>query len=234
MNAQQLNTMNGVSEGLLRQSLNLSLKKVLGVIISGAPGSGKGTQCEKIKEKYGLIHISVGDLLRAEVNGGSEIGKRAKSYMDAGQLVPDEVVVDMVAERLSQKDVQEHGFLLDGFPRTAVQAEALKTKGIIPDVFLLVQVPDEALVERIVGRRMDPETGNIYHMTFKPPPKEIVDRLIQRSDDTEEKLRTRLVQYNNNVNAVVGHYDSCLVRVKGDKPMEEVFVQIEQAIDKVL
>eukprot|EP01023_Acetabularia_acetabulum_P023720 TRINITY_DN230_c0_g1_i3.p1 TRINITY_DN230_c0_g1~~TRINITY_DN230_c0_g1_i3.p1 ORF type:complete len:214 (+),score=51.28 TRINITY_DN230_c0_g1_i3:164-805(+) len=165
MNAQQLNTMNGVSEGLLRQSLNLSLKKVLGVIISGAPGSGKGTQCEKIKEKYGLIHISVGDLLRAEVNGGSEIGKRAKSYMDAGQLVPDEVVVDMVAERLSQKDVQEHGFLLDGFPRTAVQAEALKTKGIIPDVFLLVQVPDEALVERIVGRRMDP-----VDMTTSPVP----------------------------------------------------------------
>eukprot|EP01024_Parvocaulis_polyphysoides_P014293 TRINITY_DN157_c0_g2_i6.p3 TRINITY_DN157_c0_g2~~TRINITY_DN157_c0_g2_i6.p3 ORF type:complete len:171 (+),score=48.38 TRINITY_DN157_c0_g2_i6:143-655(+) len=125
----------------IEKILNKKQKKVLGVIISGAPGSGKGTQCEKIKEKYGLIHISVGDLLRAEVSAGSEIGKRAKSYMDAGKLVPDEVVVDMVAERLQQKDIQQHGFLLDGFPRTAVQAEALKAKGI--DAPIVVPAPLE-------------------------------------------------------------------------------------------
>eukprot|EP01024_Parvocaulis_polyphysoides_P052917 TRINITY_DN5255_c0_g1_i1.p1 TRINITY_DN5255_c0_g1~~TRINITY_DN5255_c0_g1_i1.p1 ORF type:complete len:257 (+),score=26.72 TRINITY_DN5255_c0_g1_i1:48-773(+) len=212
---------------------NKSQSKPLGIIISGAPGSGKGTQCEKIVEKYGLVHISVGDLLRAEVQAKSPIGLQAKGYMDEGKLVPDEVVVDMVAERLAQKDVQEKGFLLDGFPRTAVQAEALQAKGISPNIFILIEVPDDALIERIVGRRMDPETGIIYHLQYKPPPKEIQSRLIQRSDDTAEKLKTRLESYNNNVNAVVGHYEQCLVKLDGNRPVEEVFDQIQKSIDSL-
>lgn len=108
--------------------------------------------------------------------------------MDRGDLVPNEVVVDMVKNRLAQPDVEQHGWLLDGYPRSLEQAEAIEAVGIRPDVFLLVDVPDELLVERVVGRRLDPETGDIYHLTFKPPPAEIVDRLTQRSDDTEDKV----------------------------------------------
>ncbi len=123
-----------------------------------------------------------------QVAEGTPDGKKAKEYMDRGDLVPNEVVVDMVKNRLAQPDVEQHGWLLDGYPRSLEQAEAIEAVGIRPDVFLLVDVPDELLVERVVGRRSDPETGEIYHLTFKPPPPEIVERLTQRSDDTEEKV----------------------------------------------
>lgn len=113
--------------------------------------------------------------------------------MDRGDLVPNEVVVDMVKNRLAQPDVAQHGWLLDGYPRSLEQAEAIEAVGIRPDIFLLIDVPDELLVERVVGRRLDPETGEIYHLQFKPPPADIVDRLTQRSDDTEDKVRWLLV-----------------------------------------
>uniref|UniRef100_A0A0E0EGZ6 adenylate kinase n=1 Tax=Oryza meridionalis TaxID=40149 RepID=A0A0E0EGZ6_9ORYZ len=128
----------------------------LKVMIAGAPASGKGTQCELIKSKYGLVHISAGDLLRAEIAAGSENGKRAKEFMEKGQLVPDEIVVNMVKERLLQPDAQEKGWLLDGYPRSYSQAMALETLNIRPDIFILLDVPDELLVERVVGRRLDP------------------------------------------------------------------------------
>lgn len=108
--------------------------------------------------------------------------------MDRGDLVPNEVVVDMVKNRLAQSDVAQHGWLLDGYPRSLEQAEAIEAVGIRPDIFLLIDVPDELLVDRVVGRRLDPETGEIYHLQFKPPPADIVDRLTQRSDDTEDKV----------------------------------------------
>eukprot|EP01025_Chloroclados_australasicus_P037188 TRINITY_DN3788_c0_g1_i2.p2 TRINITY_DN3788_c0_g1~~TRINITY_DN3788_c0_g1_i2.p2 ORF type:complete len:231 (-),score=39.16 TRINITY_DN3788_c0_g1_i2:172-864(-) len=215
--------------GILRKKQ----KKGLRIIIAGAPSSGKGTQSEKIKEKYGVVHISVGDILREEVKAESPIGKKAKSYMDAGELVPDEVVVEMVVTRLQQKEVQQKGFLLDGFPRTAVQAEALQAKGIVPDVCLLIEVPEEVLVERVVGRRLDPETGDIYHLKYKPPPKEIESRLIQRSDDTEEKLKVRLNSYNKNADAIVAHYEKCVVHIDGNQKMEVVFDQIETVLSKL-
>ena len=177
------------------------------VMIAGAPAAGKGTQCENIVRDYNLVHISVGDLLRAEVAAGTDAGKRAKGFMDAGALVPNEVVVDMVKNRLAEQDVVERGWLLDGYPRSGEQAEAIEEAGIRPDCFLLINVPDEVLVERVTGRRSDPETGAIYHLKFKPPPAEVVDRLVQRSDDTEEMVVPRLKTYHDNVNAVVVRSD---------------------------
>nr|TKS06973.1 hypothetical protein D5086_0000116820 [Populus alba] len=128
----------------------------LKIMISGAPASGKGTQCELITKKYGLVHIAAGDLLRAEIASGSENGKRAKEYMEKGQLVPNEIVVMMVKERLLLPDSQENGWLLDGYPRSLLQATALKEFGFQPDLFILLEVNEEILVERVVGRRLDP------------------------------------------------------------------------------
>lgn len=125
------------------------------------------------------MHIAVGDLLREEVAKGTAAGTRAKSFMDSGNLVPDEVVVEMVVSRLQQDDVKSAGWLLDGYPRSGSQAEAIEREGIRPDVFLLINVPDSVIVDRVVGRRLDPETGAIYHLSFKPPPAEVVDRLVQ-------------------------------------------------------
>ncbi|CAH2044864.1 unnamed protein product, partial [Thlaspi arvense] len=162
--------------------------KPLKIMISGAPASGKGTQCELITQKYGLVHISAGDLLRAEIASGSENGRRAKEYMEKGQLVPDEIVVMMVKDRLSQTDSEQHGWLLDGYPRSSSQATALKGFGFQPDLFILLEVPEDILIERVVGRRLDPVTGKIYHLKYSPPEtEEIAARLTQRFDDTEEK-----------------------------------------------
>eukprot|EP00897_Mesotaenium_endlicherianum_P000455 jgi/Mesen1/1040/ME000122S00040 len=164
------------------------LTRPLKVMISGAPASGKGTQCEDIVKKYGLSHISAGDLLRAEVAAGTEYGQQVKSFMDAGTLVPDEVVISIVKSKLNTPAALERGWLLDGYPRSASQAAALEMAGIRPDVFILLEVPDSILVDRVVGRRLDPETGKIYHLSFSPPESaEIAARLTQRSDDTEEK-----------------------------------------------
>lgn len=129
--------------------------------------------------QYGLDHISVGDLLRDEVAAGSPIGLEAKGFMDSGNLVPDEVVVQMVVDRLGSEATAKSGWLLDGYPRSASQAQALEENSIRPDVVLLITVPDDVIVDRVVGRRLDPETGDIYHMTFKPPPPEIEGRLKQ-------------------------------------------------------
>lgn len=205
----------------------------LKVMISGAPAAGKGTQCAKIIEKFGLVHISVGDLLREQVAKGTPAGKKAQDYMNKGVLVPDEVVVEMVKNRLAQQDVQEHGWLLDGYPRSASQAEAIEKEKIRPDIFLLIQVPDENLVERVVGRRLDPETGDIYHMKFKPPPPEIIPRLQIRSDDTEEKVVVRLKTHNDNVKSVLSYYKEVTVEVNGNQSMDKVFSEIDAAISKV-
>lgn len=205
----------------------------LKVMIAGAPAAGKGTQCANIVEKYGLVHISVGDLLRDEVKAGTEQGLKAKSFMDSGKLVPDECVVDMVKLRLAQPDVQRSGWLLDGYPRSASQAEAIEKEGIRPDVFLLINVPDELLIERVVGRRLDPVTGDIFHLKFKPPPAEIIPRLTIRSDDTEEKCRVRLSTYHANVEAVLGYYKGKVVEINGNRSMSDVFASIEVAIDAV-
>ena len=150
--------------------------------------------------------------------------------MDAGQLVPNDVVVDMVKSRLAAPDAAAGGWLLDGYPRSAEQADAIEAAGVRPDVFILVEAPDDVLVERVVGRRLDPVTGDIYHMTFNPPPAEIVDRLTQRSDDTEDALRARLASHHANVAAVVSYYEDVLVTVDGTGKMDDVFASIEGAL----
>ncbi|KAL0906256.1 hypothetical protein M5K25_024734 [Dendrobium thyrsiflorum] len=179
----------------------------LKVMISGAPASGKGTQCEMIVEKYGLVHISTGDILRAEVSSGTEIGKKAKGYMDNGMLVPDEIVTDMVITRLSLPDVKERGWFLDGYPRTFSQAQSLERANIKPDIYIVLDVPDEILIDRCVGRRMDPVTGKNYHLkNFPPETDEISARLITRADDTQEKAVSRLETYKKNAEAILSTY----------------------------
>ena len=152
--------------------------------------------------------------------------------MDSGALVPNEVVVEMVKNKLSEPETAAKGWLLDGYPRSGEQAEAIEAEGIRPDVFLLINVPDALLVDRVVGRRSDPETGEIYHLTFKPPPAEIVPRLVHRSDDTEEMVRNRLETYHKHVDAVVSYYKDVMVEIPGDESMEEVFGSIERAIEQ--
>ena len=178
------------------------------IIIAGAPASGKGTQCEFIVEKFGVVHISTGDALRAAVKAGTDVGKMAKEYMDKGGLVPDDVMIGIVKSRLAEDDCKEKGWLLDGFPRTGVQAKAMEDAGIKADKFVLLNVPDDVLVERCVGRRSDPETGKIYHLKFNPPPSdpEVQARLVHRSDDTEEAMVKRIEQYKTNVGAIKGFY----------------------------
>ena len=180
------------------------------IIIAGAPASGKGTQCEFIVEKFGVVHISTGDALREQVKAGTDLGKLAKGYMDQGGLVPDEVMIGIVKSRLAERDCQERGWLLDGFPRTGVQAKAMEEAGIKADKFVLLNVPDHVLVERCVGRRSDPVTGKIYHLKFNPPPQDpaIQARLVQRSDDTEEAMIKRIEQYKGNVESIKGFYKS--------------------------
>ncbi|XP_031099094.1 adenylate kinase, chloroplastic [Ipomoea triloba] len=207
----------------------------LRIMISGAPASGKGTQCELIAKKYDLVHISAGDLLRAEISAGTENGKRAKEYMEKGQLVPDEVVVMMVKDRLMQPDSQEKGWLLDGYPRSLSQATALKEYGFQPDLFILLEVHEEKLVERVIGRRLDPVTGKIYHLKYSPPETdEISARLTQRFDDTEEKVKLRLQTHNQNVDSVLAIYEDITFKVDGSVSKVEVFALIDDALAKVL
>ncbi|CAI9097474.1 OLC1v1033907C1 [Oldenlandia corymbosa var. corymbosa] len=200
-------------------------------MISGAPASGKGTQCELIVQKFGLVHVSTGDLLRAEVSAGTEIGNKAKEYMNSGRLVPDEIVTAMVKARLSRDDAKQNGWLLDGYPRTSAQAQSLEEMKIRPDVYILLNVPDEILIDRCVGRRLDPETGKIYHIThFPPESEEIKKRLITRPDDTEEKVKSRLQIYKQNVQAILSTYLDILNEIDGNRPKDAVFKEIENLL----
>ncbi|EKX54396.1 hypothetical protein GUITHDRAFT_63360, partial [Guillardia theta CCMP2712] len=202
----------------------MSTKDKLNIIIAGPPASGKGTQCEMIVEKFGVVHISTGDALRAEVAKGSELGQQAKGFMESGGLVPDELIINIVKERLAEPDCQERGWLLDGFPRTGVQAEALEAAGIRPSHFILLDVPDDILVERCVGRRTDPETGKIYHLKYNPPPEdpEVQGRLVHRADDTEEAMQKRIGAYHENVRAIMPFYSNLHVKIDGTQEKKAI------------
>ncbi|GLJ42848.1 hypothetical protein SUGI_0888210 [Cryptomeria japonica] len=206
-------------------------KKPLKIIISGAPASGKGTQCELIVKKYGVVHISAGDLLRSEITAGTETGEKAKEFMEKGLLVPDEIVVTMVKRRLAQQDAQEMGWLLDGYPRSLSQALVLENLEIKPDLFIVLDVPDEILIERVVSRRLDPVSGKIYHLKYFPPEtEEIAARLTQRFDDTEEKARSRLQTYQQNVESVISIYKNIMKKIDGNRPKEQVFEEIDMIL----
>ncbi|KAL5839892.1 hypothetical protein ACOSQ4_012500 [Xanthoceras sorbifolium] len=220
----------GHSHRVICASTNLLPLKVM---ISGAPASGKGTQCELIVQKFGLVHISTGDLLRAEVSAGTEIGNKAKEFMNAGQLVPDEIVTAMVTARLSREDVKEKGWLLDGYPRSFAQAQSLEKLKIRPDVYVVLEVPDEILIDRCVGRRLDPVTRKIYHLkSFPPETKEIKARLVTRPDDTEEKVKSRLEIYKQNAKAISSTYSNIMKKIDGNRQKDMVFKDIESLLSQ--
>ena len=180
------------------------------VILLGAPGAGKGTQATFIKEKFNIPQISTGDMLRAAVKAGTQLGLEAKSYMDSGGLVPDAVIIGLVSERIKEADCA-NGFLFDGFPRTIPQAEAMKAAGVDIDYVVEIDVPDEAIVERMSGRRSHPASGRTYHVKFNPPKvagKDDVtgEDLVQRDDDKEETVKKRLDVYSAQTRPLVDYY----------------------------
>ena len=205
------------------------------MILVGPPGAGKGTQAVHLVERFKISHISTGDMLRAAVSEGTELGKQADGYMKAGGLVPDDLVIAMVIERIGKPDCAK-GFMLDGFPRTRPQAEALDVElqkaGVALDVVLQIEVPDDLIVERITGRRLDPDTGDIYHTKFKPPPADIAGRVMQRKDDTEEACRARLEKYHSETAPIIPFYEAqgTLKRVDGNAAPDEVSRRIEQVL----
>jgi adenylate kinase len=180
------------------------------LILLGAPGAGKGTQATFIKEKFNIPQISTGDMLRAAVKAGTQLGLEAKKFMDAGGLVPDEVIIGLVKERIKDADCA-NGFLFDGFPRTIPQAEAMKNAGVAIDYVVEIDVPDEAIVERMSGRRSHPASGRTYHVKFNPPKvtgKDDVtgEDLVQRDDDKEEVVLKRLQVYHDQTEQLIGYY----------------------------
>jgi len=210
-------------------------KRAKRLLLCGAPGSGKGTQCEKLVEKHGYVHLSTGDILRAAVADKTELGLKAKTFMDKGLLVPDELVIGVVNDKMKSPSVIEHGWILDGFPRTKEQAKALSESGMEPEKIFVLDVKDEVLFERVTGRRSDPITGKIYHLKNKPPEnEEVKKRLVQRSDDTAEKLGTRLKGYHENIDFILEWYrgKSPVVRLDGEKPADVVYKEIEKEIHK--
>jgi len=210
------------------------------IIMLGAPGAGKGTQAKMIADKYGIPHISTGDIFRANIKNGTELGKKAKTYMDQGLLVPDELVVDLVADRIVKEDCVK-GFVLDGFPRTIPQAEALDvalTKlGAKIDYAINVEVPDENIVRRMSGRRACVDCGATYHIVYAPTKEENVcdnchGELILRDDDKPETVQKRLNVYHEQTQPLIDYYTAknILVEVDGTVDINDVFGAIVQVL----
>lgn len=213
------------------------------IILMGPPGAGKGTQAEVLVREEGIPQISTGDIFRANMKEGTPLGRLAKEYVDAGKLVPDEVTSAMVKDRLAKPDCA-NGFILDGFPRTAAQADALNVLlgelGVKLDAVVEVTVPDSLLVDRVVGRRVCRNCGATYHVRYNKPEVEgkcdqCGGELYQRSDDNEEKIVTRLQEYHNNTAPLIGYYreKGLLKTVDGDQPLEKVTADIREAVKGV-
>jgi adenylate kinase len=208
------------------------------IILLGAPGAGKGTQAQFLTKEFDIPQISTGDMLRAAIKAGTELGKLAKSFMDEGKLVTDEIIIGLVKERIAQADCK-NGFLLDGFPRTVPQADALKEAGVDIDAIVEIDVPDEEIVRRMSGRRVHPASGRTYHVTFNPPKTEGKDdetgeELIQRDDDKEEIVLDRLRVYHEQTQPLVDYYRAeadavasiRYIRVDGTQPIDAVEQEI--------
>ncbi len=206
------------------------------IVMLGAPGAGKGTQAIKIADKYDIPHISTGDIFRANIKGGTELGQKAKSYIDKGELVPDEVTIGMLLDRIAQDDCK-NGYVLDGFPRTIPQAEslteALKSQGDQIDFALNIDVPDEAIIQRMSGRRACPKCGATYHIVYAAPKTEnICDKcgteLIIRSDDKPETVKDRLNVYHQQTEPLIAYYKTAgvLREVDGTQELPKVFEDV--------
>ena len=210
------------------------------IIMLGAPGAGKGTQAKKIAEKYQIPHISTGDIFRANIKGGTELGMKAKTFMDHGMLVPDEITIGMLMDRIGQEDCI-NGYVLDGFPRTIPQAEsltkALAERGEKVDYAINVDVPDENIINRMSGRRACLGCGATYHITFNPPVKEGIcdtcgQELVLRDDDKPETVKKRLDVYHQQTQPLIDYYKNAeiLAEVDGTQPMDAVFQGIVEIL----
>ncbi|MDN3701259.1 adenylate kinase [Vibrio artabrorum] len=211
------------------------------IILLGAPGAGKGTQANFIMNKFGIPQISTGDMLRAAIKAGTELGKQAKSVIDAGQLVSDEIILGLIKERIAQDDC-EKGFLLDGFPRTIPQADGLKEMGIVVDYVVEFDVADDVIVERMAGRRAHLPSGRTYHNVYNPPKEEGKDDitgedLVVRDDDKEETVRARLGVYHDQTAPLISYYgkeaeagNTQYLKFDGTKQVAEVSAELEKAL----
>ena len=210
------------------------------LILLGPPGAGKGTQAERLQEDFSLAHISTGDMLRAQVADGTELGRRAQEYMGAGELVPDEVILGMIGARITEQDARE-GFLLDGFPRNASQADALAATLAESErrltAALLIEVPDEDVVRRLGGRRVCTKSGHVYHVEFDPPKREGIcdqdgSRLVQRDDDMQETIRRRLAVYARQTAPLIEYYEEAglLRRFDSTRTPDEVHDHIRATV----
>ena len=207
------------------------------LILLGAPGAGKGTQAEKIVEKYSIPAISTGNIIRAALKEGTEMGLKAKSYMEAGQLVPDDVVIGIIKDRLAQSDC-ENGFILDGFPRTIPHAQALEDMGVAIDKVLDIEVPDEKITARMSGRRVCSKCANSYHLLYKKPKQEgICDacggELVQRKDDAPETVQARLKEYHEMTEPLKDFYQKLgkLVIVEGQEEVADTTALVFKALE---
>ncbi len=215
------------------------------LILLGGPGAGKGTQANYIKERYLIPQISTGDMLRAAVKAGTELGMEAKKHMDSGGLVPDDVIIGLVKERIKEPDC-EKGFLFDGFPRTIPQADAMKDAGVPIDAVVDIDVPDEEIVKRMSGRRVHLPSGRTYHVVFNPPKEEGKDDvtgepLIQRDDDQEETVKKRLEVYHAQTEPLIDYYKDWeakggadapkYIRIEGVGKVDEIRDAIFEALD---
>lgn len=208
------------------------------LILLGAPGAGKGTQGSILAQTLGIPKVATGDMLREAVREGTQLGREAKRYMDAGELVPDEVILGMIREVLHSSQARA-GAIWDGFPRNVAQAESLQRifedEGIALTGVVALEVPAESIVARMAGRRTDPETGEVYHLENNPPPAEVADRVVQRPDDREETIRHRLTVYEKNTAPLVDFYASSGVpvhHVDGDRPIEAVQSEILERLGR--
>lgn len=217
------------------------------LILLGGPGAGKGTQANYVKEKYQIPQISTGDMLRAAVKAGTELGLKAKEYMDSGGLVPDEVIIGLVKERIQESDC-EKGFLFDGFPRTIPQADAMKDAGVAIDAVVEIDVPDEEIIKRMSGRRAHLASGRTYHIIYNPPKEEGKDDvtgepLVQRDDDKEEVVKKRLDVYHAQTEPLVAYYKNWAdsgeagapkhIRIEGVGKVEEIRDQIYESLGQL-
>lgn len=214
----------------------------MNIILLGPPGAGKGTQAQKLIKELDAVQIATGDIFRSNIKNETDLGKKAKSYIDEGKLVPDELTIDLVWDALDKVE-DGKSILLDGFPRNITQAEALdegmKKRNSKIDHVINIRVPDDVLIERISGRRVCVETGATYHIKYNPPKVEGIDDetgypLIQRSDDTEEKVKKRIEVYNNTTAVLIDYYDKhgILITIDGTKTPDEVFQDILKALGK--